>query len=226
MPDVEVVVDINDLIIISYPYIEGSHTPETVGHLADICHFLRSMHEMSIAHGDIRLHNMVFKPLSLLSSSASSSASSASSSVSSAAAAASSSAASSSTSSSEQHFSCNLSSQLIDFDFSGQAGVKLYPAGYNRDIDDGDRHLDANAHSPLHLSHDLFSLGRIFAFYRPINADSHVQQLWSNATETLLESEDNALTRVIEMLDSISRECLREEEAKQQTRQTMELEVQ
>jgi hypothetical protein len=53
-----------------------------------------------------------------------------------------------------------------------------------------------------------------------------VQQLWSNATETLLESEDNALTCVIEMLESISRECMREEDEKQQTRQTMELEVQ
>jgi len=151
------------------------------------------------------VHNMVFKPLSLSAASSSSSAAATSVSVSS------SSSSSSQLSSSEQ---CYLSSQLIDFDFSGQAGDKVYPAGYNRDIDDGDRHPDANARSPLHLSHDLFSLGRIFAFYRPINADSHVQQLWSNATKTLLASEDNALTHVIEMLNTISQERLREEEEK------------
>ncbi len=52
---------------------------------------------------------------------------------------------------------------LIDFDFVGGAGVKLYPEGFVTDaamLRDGARHRKAHPLRPLQPKHDWFSLGQ------------------------------------------------------------------
>ncbi len=46
-------------------------------------------------------------------------------------------------------------SSLIDFDFSGERGVKKYPEGYNCEILDGFRHADAKENTFLEIEHDF-----------------------------------------------------------------------
>jgi hypothetical protein len=50
----------DDLVIISYDRIHGSHSPSCLRHLLDICKALQDLHALGIVHGDIRLSNMIF----------------------------------------------------------------------------------------------------------------------------------------------------------------------
>jgi hypothetical protein len=50
----------DDLVIISYDYIPGSHIPNSYSDFIPVLLQLKSMHSDSIVHGDIRLSNIVF----------------------------------------------------------------------------------------------------------------------------------------------------------------------
>jgi hypothetical protein len=56
-------------------------------------------------------------------------------------------------------------SSLIDFDFSGERGVKKYPAGYICEILDGFRHADAKENAFLEIEHDFLSLARLMNLF-------------------------------------------------------------
>ena len=51
------------LHIIRYPYIEGTSMPSSIRHWLDIVMELQSLHIKDVVFGDIRLSNMIFKPI-------------------------------------------------------------------------------------------------------------------------------------------------------------------
>jgi hypothetical protein len=48
---------------------------------------------------------------------------------------------------------------FIDFDFCGKENISTYPDGFNLEISDGKRHINAKAGNHLEKIHDCFSLG-------------------------------------------------------------------
>lgn len=54
---------LDSLHIIRYNYVEGNSTPTYVQHWFDIMVELNSLHKQGIVFGDIRLSNMIFKPV-------------------------------------------------------------------------------------------------------------------------------------------------------------------
>jgi hypothetical protein len=56
----ERVVVCKDLVVISYPRLEGSHKPTTVGHFLCLLESLARLHKRGIVHGDIRASNIIF----------------------------------------------------------------------------------------------------------------------------------------------------------------------
>jgi hypothetical protein len=77
--------------------------------------------------------------------------------------------------------------QLIDFDFSGAAGEKMYPPGWLK-IDDGKRHPDAVAGALLQTCHDTFSIAAVLRFFEPTE---EAKEGWAAGLE-LLEKDDLA----------------------------------
>jgi serine/threonine protein kinase len=145
LPECRMEVNVNDLVIISYAYIPGTHHPTRIGHLTKLFQQLCYLHEeVKIVHGDIRLSNLIFndpegegdeevkgerEEMEI-----------------------------------ENWEPCVT---IIDFDFSGEAGVKRYPRGYNRDIEDGQRHKDAVELHTLQSEHDVFSCLHLCSLFLP-----------------------------------------------------------
>jgi serine/threonine protein kinase len=49
-----------DLVVIRYPYLEGSHQPRSVGQWIALLRCVQLLHRERIVHGDLRLSNLVF----------------------------------------------------------------------------------------------------------------------------------------------------------------------
>jgi len=75
----------------------------------------------------------------------------------------------------------NVISILIDFDYSGIVGDRVYPNNFNLDIPDGYRHPDVKGGELLQKSHDLESLKWLCSQYVPIKND--LKQLWESALQ-------------------------------------------
>ncbi len=60
IPDCEKVISAQDLVVISYPRLEGSHTAHTVRHFASLIASVSRLHRDGVVHGDIRASNIVF----------------------------------------------------------------------------------------------------------------------------------------------------------------------
>ena len=58
-------------------------------------------------------------------------------------------------------FGLNGVATLIDFDFSGENGVKRYPSTFNSKIDDGARHGDVSGGEVLKFKHDWFAVAAL-----------------------------------------------------------------
>jgi hypothetical protein len=54
---------LKNAVIVQYNYINGTHMPETIGHLVEIASQLREAHEDSVCHADVRGYNMIFAKL-------------------------------------------------------------------------------------------------------------------------------------------------------------------
>ena len=91
---------------------------------------------------------------------------------------------------SEEEDAREPSATIIDYDFSGAAGKKRYPPGYNRDINDGQRHPDAISRNPLQPEHDVFSCLFLCRLYSPLDQILAVVELSIVAILTRLLEED------------------------------------
>ena len=60
--DCKVVVSVTDLVIIRYPYISGSHLPNSVQEVEGVLSSLIRVHDDGKVHMDIRASNLVFAP--------------------------------------------------------------------------------------------------------------------------------------------------------------------
>ena len=157
----------SSLHIIKYPYIEGSSSPSHVIHFYDIVCELRNLHEQRIVFGDVRLANMVFKPLTVdtfnggmmpdLTS---------------------------------QRGKDDYSSCFIDFDYARVAGEGVYPPKYNINVPDGPRHDEARALEPLQTIHDCFSLGSIMGYFC-LDHDPSLEHatLWTDIVTTVMKGD-------------------------------------
>ena len=54
-------VDMDDVKLLQYPWIEGTHLPDSVAHACALLKELRSLHSEGVVHGDVRLSNVVFR---------------------------------------------------------------------------------------------------------------------------------------------------------------------
>jgi hypothetical protein len=113
LSNVKSVIDLPDFKLISYSFISGTHQPQVVAHLTQLFEKLQLLHANGLAHGDIRLSNLIFTD--------------------------------------------HPQTFIIDFDFSGEIGQRVYPSGYNREIGDGERHPNAQPDCLLLAEHDTFS---------------------------------------------------------------------
>ena len=94
-------------MIISYKYQDGTHYPSKAGDFLSIAKMIQEMHNQNIVHGDIRCMNMLHPYKSNESGKDKASV----------------------TSDKIGHKEIEESC-LIDFDFSGEAGICKYPLGY------------------------------------------------------------------------------------------------
>jgi hypothetical protein len=131
----------NDVSVIRYPYIAGSHVPTHVSHFSSLLKEIRKIHKNSHVFADLRLSNCVFKDDGL--------------------------------------------SRLIDFDWAGTAGKDVYPSGFNADIPDGVRHVDACAGHTLARFHDCYAAAGMMEFFLP--DDSVFVPKWAEAIRLLRE---------------------------------------
>ena len=79
-------------------------------------------------------------------------------------------------------FSQDGNSSLIDFDYSGPE-TKVYPFGFNLDIEDGVRHAKAKQFLPLSKEHDIYSIAHIMKLYSP-ELDADIKH-WENSIDIL-----------------------------------------
>jgi len=66
LSNVEKVVEAENVTLIRYPFIDGSHVASTVGQMVDVLQQLLKMHENGVCHGDVRAFNIVFGDKSTL----------------------------------------------------------------------------------------------------------------------------------------------------------------
>ena len=89
-------------------------------------------------------------------------------------------------------------STIIDFDYSGKAGEKVYPRTFNLNIRDGFRHSGVRELELLHTEHDIAALQWMWAQYRPKNAE--LRETWSSCMSALME--ENGLLDVAAHLEA------------------------
>jgi serine/threonine protein kinase len=143
--------DSESLVIISYPFIPGSHVPTYVSQLMSILEELLAMHREGYVHGDVRLRNMVFGS-SVDNSSAEGCLT--------------------------PHPQVNCYGRIIDFDLSGEEDKDLYPARYVKNLRDTVRHDDAGPSAPLKRIHDMHSFTQIlgmFELHEHPNRDEYLE---------------------------------------------------
>jgi thiamine kinase-like enzyme len=70
---------------------------------------------------------------------------------------------------------------IIDFDYSGVNGEKIYPPHFNVSIDDGYRHPGANPMEYLRPEHDITAAKWMCSQYRPKN--EKLRNMWSSCME-------------------------------------------
>jgi hypothetical protein len=174
------------LRIIQYAAVSGDHVPCNVGHMTAFIAELAEIHRQGIVHGDLRFSNVVFYKPDTASYPGSSS----------------SSGASSSSSSSSTSSGASLA-RIIDFDLSGRAGEKVYPSGFNLQINDGKRHPDVKDLSHLQFEHDIYAAVWMLQQYRPKAA--HLHESWTQAVDILMK---NSVDEFINMMSKLSSEEL------------------
>ena len=60
IPDCAVVCKSTDLVVIRYPYLEGTHQPRSVAQWITLICCVQRLHKDGIVHGDLRFSNVVF----------------------------------------------------------------------------------------------------------------------------------------------------------------------
>jgi hypothetical protein len=103
---------------------------------------------------------------------------------------------------SETHSDSPPVSTIIDFDYSGLAGERVYPPQFNLSIDDGARHPDARPNEFLRLEHDISAVKWMCKQYQPRREE--LRSLWSSYT---LELEQD-MQAAIEQLECYESEPL------------------
>ncbi len=147
----EPVVEFENLLVLTYNYIRGSHIAEKSSDFLPILKMLGSLHANQVVHGDIRLSNIVF---------------------------------------------AGAQSSLIDFDFSGQHGVKKYPPGFNLEILDGYRHARAKENAFLELEHDLYALGSLMSVF----VATESAETWYAVCKAVSNGEIEGAIQILEQL--------------------------
>ena len=89
--------------------------------------------------------------------------------------------------------------RLIDFDYSGKEDEQEYPGGWNKAIDDGERHPNATGFNKLKKPHDIFALLAICRLYGCQTQD--VQQKWGIITETYYNTSKASESMVVTLKD-------------------------
>lgn len=74
---------------------------------------------------------------------------------------------------------------IIDYDYSGPAGEKVYPPRFRHDITDGFRHDGARAYEYLHPEHDIAALHWMCDQYHPKNVG--LRETWRLCVSELLD---------------------------------------
>jgi hypothetical protein len=155
IPGCKIMCQSTDLVVIRYPYLEGTHQPRSIGQWIALLHCVQSLHAQKIVHGDLRLSNVVFSVMSDVVT-------------------------------------------IIDYDLSGQHGMKKYPQHFNCKIDDGARHQCASAGRLLLYEHDLFALGAMMKMCQPERDEPRWQQAYKRLQEPSVAPE--VLEEVIQLL--------------------------
>ena len=83
---------------------------------------------------------------------------------------------------------------LIDFDFAGKCGEKVYPEGYSVNIEDGARHEDAVEGETLQNLHDCFAFAAVMRLH------ACVDDKWNQAIDKL---EEGNADQCVELLEEI-----------------------
>lgn len=91
-----------------------------------------------------------------------------------------------------------ISSVIIDFDFAGVDGEKLYPPGFNVDITYGYRHREACPLNYLRKTHDIAAVQWMCRKYQPKNES--LRTTWLECVEDLTEDD---ITAAIDRLANI-----------------------
>ena len=138
----------DNLQIISYDMVQGSHCPCYIGHFTEVFKKLLQLHTDDIVHGDLRFSNIVFSAMPEHTSFASSGEDDTDQSIASQSA-------------------VSMASTIIDFDHTGIDGQKTYPSRFNLNIDDGRRHAEALPNSFLRKKHDIFAVQWMCLQYQP-----------------------------------------------------------
>ena len=97
---------------------------------------------------------------------------------------------------------------LIDFDFAGRPGEKVYPEGFNVDLADCTRHAKARASKPIQFEHDWYSLASVMRLYTCADDEDGWQEL---ATKIEDGKTNNEVTQWLEEHAAYSLLGLREE---------------
>jgi hypothetical protein len=103
---------------------------------------------------------------------------------------------------SEIHSDSPPVSTIIDFDYSGLAGERVYPPHFNLIIDDGARHPDARPNEFLRLEHDIAAVKWMCEQYQPRKEE--LRSLWLSC---ILELEQD-MQAAIEQLEGYESEPL------------------
>jgi len=146
------------LVLISYDYVKGDHTPSKVHQLLSVLLTVLNMHDAGYVHGDIRMYNVVFPEASdKLKLDAS-------------------------------YSVTQASAVLIDYDLADKVdgtASSTYPARFNCEIHDGGRHPDAKPNQPKEKVHDVYSVWRLFCCCTVTEPDPQNIGLWDQLLKYL-----------------------------------------
>jgi len=152
------------LAFLRYPFAPHTASP-TLRHLADVIEHLAKLHSAGRCHGDIRLANIVLCNDYTIDVSTPRVRDDASM-------------------HEEQRQILQLvKSHLIDFDMSGEEGKRRYPPNYATELDDTERHPDAQPSALLYRVHDRYSMRWIMQ--QTTMPESGIQDRWRDILEAM-----------------------------------------